>query len=157
MTINLKFYLEGNIDFSKFYLTPYVYWNKYWSIKIPSVFRLIPYALLLEYYISLFYILDSLYYVLANVVFSVVGSSILAVSMISAVDLKYCIVNVRLTVNLIIAIQEIIETEKQFYLLFIFQLILCFCEVFLNSFLLLSRENSECVFDAEKSFIFRDH
>jgi hypothetical protein len=71
-----------------------------------------PYALLLEYYISLFYILDSLYYVLTNVVFSVVGPSILAVSMISAVDLKYCIVNVRLTVNLIIAIQEIIETEK---------------------------------------------
>jgi hypothetical protein len=70
------------------------------------------YALLLDYYISLFYILDSLYYVLANVVFSVVGSSILAVSMISAVDLKYCIVNVRLTVNLIIAIQEIIETKK---------------------------------------------
>jgi hypothetical protein len=61
-----------------------------------------PSALLLEYYISLFYILDSLYYVLANVAFSVVGSSILAILMISAVDLKYCIVNVRLTVNLII-------------------------------------------------------
>jgi hypothetical protein len=72
------------------------------------------YVLLLEYYISLFYILDSRYHTLENVVFSVVGSSIVIVLMISAVDLISnilfrthiiaCIVNIRLTVNLIIAI-----------------------------------------------------